>query len=220
MLRSSASPAGSPAAPPLNAIQIENAKPGTPGWDDFAAVAQQDALNGFGSKISVNHGDSLDLYVTTTAATFTIDIYRMGWYGGVGARRVAQLGTFPGVHQAIPAPNPVTGMVSCENWTKSTTLSIPSDWVTGVYLARLNGSNGRSSYIFFVVRDDGGTEPIDFQTSVTTYQAYNEWGGLSLYNNRGGTGYPYAAATKVSFDRPFDPRTRTARGSSCTSSTR
>ena len=64
---------GSPAAPPLNAIQIENAKPGTPGWDDFAAVAQQDAINGFGSKISVNHGDSLDLYVTTTAASFTID---------------------------------------------------------------------------------------------------------------------------------------------------
>ena len=80
---------GSPAAPPLNAIQIENAKPGTPGWDDFASVAQQDAINGFGSKISVNHGDSLDLFVTTTAATFTIDIYRTGWYGGVGARRVA-----------------------------------------------------------------------------------------------------------------------------------
>ena len=197
---------GSPAAPPLNAIQIENAKPGTPGWDDFASVAQQDAISGFGSKISVNHGDSLDLYVTTTAPSFTIDIYRMGWYGGVGARRVAQLGTFPGVHQAIPAPNPVTGMVSCENWTKTTTVDIPSDWVTGAYLARLTGSNGRSSYIFFVVRNDGGTEPIDFQTSVTTYQAYNEWGGLSLYNNRGGTGYPYAAATKVSFDRPFDPQ--------------
>ena len=97
-------------------------------------------------------------------------------------------------------------MVSCENWTKTTTLDIPSDWVTGVYLARLTGSNGRSSYIFFVVRNDGGTEPIDFQTSVTTYQAYNEWGGLSLYNNRGGTGYNYAAATKVTFDRPFDPQ--------------
>ena len=76
---------GSPAAPPLNAIQIENAKPGTPGWDDFASVAQQDAISGYGSKISVNHGDALDLYVTTTAPSFTIDVFRTGWYGGVGA---------------------------------------------------------------------------------------------------------------------------------------
>lgn len=189
-----------------NAIQVENAKPGTPGWDDFASIASQDAISGFGSKISVNHGDSLDLYVTTTAASFTINVYRTGWYGGVGARLVQSLGSFPGVHQAIPAPNPTTGMVSCTGWTKTTTLNIPSDWVTGVYLARLNASNGNKSFIFFVVRNDGGAEPIDFQTSVTTYQAYNAWGGVSLYtNNTNGSVYRYPAATKVSFDRPFDP---------------
>ena len=195
------------AAVAANAIQTENAKPGTANWYDFSAVASQDAINGYGSKISVNHGDSIDFYVTTTAASFTIDIFRTGWYGGVGARLVSSLGSFTGVHQAIPPPDPVTGMVAATGWTKTTTLAVPSDWVTGVYLAKLSASSGNKSFIFFVVRNDGGTEPIAFQTSVTTYQAYNAWGGTSLYTNVGNhTLYPYAAATKVSFDRPFDPQ--------------
>ncbi|MFL5658953.1 MAG: N,N-dimethylformamidase beta subunit family domain-containing protein [Ktedonobacteraceae bacterium] len=195
----------SPAAAAANPIQVENSNPGTSGWDAFASVAQQDAISGYGSKISVNHGDSIDFYVTTTAASFTIDIFRTGWYQGIGARKLASLGSFPGVHQAIPPPDPVTGMVAC-NWTKTTTLSIPSTWVTGVYLAKLTASNGNASFIFFVVRNDGGNENIMFQTSVTTYQAYNQWGGVSLYNNTtNGSVYKYPHATKVSFDRPFDP---------------
>ena len=156
------------AAATQNAIQIENAKPGTSSWNDFSAIATQDAINGYGSKISVNHGDSIDLYVTTTAANFTIDIFRTGWYGGVGARLVASLGSFTGVHQAIPAPDAVTGMVAATSWTKTTTLAIPSDWVTGVYLAKLTASNGNKSFILFVVRNEGGTQPIMLQTSVTT----------------------------------------------------
>jgi len=191
----------------LNAIQIENQQTGDPNWDNFASIAQQDAISGYASPISVNHGQPIDFYITTTASNFTIKVYRMGWYGGAGARLMVSLGMFAGVHQAIPAPDPVTGMVSADGkWQKSTTLNVPSSWVSGVYLARLDASNGDSSYIFFVVRDDGGTEAIDFQTSVTTYQAYNAWGGVSLYtNNTNGSVYKYAHATKVSFDRPFDP---------------
>jgi hypothetical protein len=189
-----------------NAIQRENSLPGTPGWDDFTAASAQDALSGFGSAISVNAGSSIDFYVTTTAASFTIDIYRTGYYQGIGARFVQSLGSFPGVHQAIPSPDPVTGMVACTNWVKTTTLQVPSTWVSGVYLAKLTNPAGKSSFIYFVVRDDGGHEDILFQTSVTTYQAYNIWGGISLYDNQTTKSiYPYAHATKVSFDRPFDP---------------
>src|SRR5258708_34943703 len=115
-----------PVAAASNPIQTENGNPGTPGWDDFSSVAQQDAISGFGSKISVNHGDSIDFYVTTTASSFTIDIFRTGWYQGIGARQLVSLGSFPGVHQPIPAPDPVTGMVSCANWTKTTTLNVPA----------------------------------------------------------------------------------------------
>jgi len=188
-----------------NPIQIENSNPGTPGWNDFSSVLQDDAISGYGSKISVNHGDSIDFYVTTTAPSFTIDIFRTGYYQGIGARKMTSLGSFVGVHQAIPSPNSVTGMIAC-NWTKATTLAIPSSWVTGVYLAKLTTSTGNSSFIFFVVRNDGGNEDLVFQTSVTTYQAYNVWGGTSLYNNNTNKSvYPYAHATKVSFDRPFNP---------------
>src|SRR5258706_566376 len=97
----------SPVALAANAIQVENSNPGTPGWDNFASVSKQDAISGYGSKISVNHGDSIDFYVTTTAASFTIDIFRTGWYQGIGARKLASLGNFLGVHQAIPPPDPV-----------------------------------------------------------------------------------------------------------------
>ena len=189
----------------MNAIQAENSLPGDPNWNVFNPPTADTTLSGYGSKISVNHGDSIDFFVTTTAPTFSIDIYRTGWYGGAGARLITSLGTFPGKQQPIPAPDPVTGMVAC-NWAKAVTLNIPSTWVTGVYLARLNASDGNKSFIFFVVRNDGGHEDFVFQTSVTTYEAYNLWGGTSLYNNRGGSAYPYSAATKVSFDRPFEPQ--------------
>src|SRR3974390_2299224 len=85
-----------------NPIQVENSNPGTPGWDAFDSISQQDAISGYGSKISVNHGDSIDFYVTTTAASFTIDIFRTGYYQGIGARLITYLGRFPGVHQPIP----------------------------------------------------------------------------------------------------------------------
>jgi len=190
-----------------NAIQSENALPGTAGWDDFATVLQDDAISGYGSKISVNHGDSIDLFITTTAASVSIDIFRTGWYGGVGARMVASLGSFPGRHQAIPLPDRVTGIIDCSaTWTKTTTLTIPASWVTGVYLAKLTASSGNKSFIFFVVRNDGGHEDFAFQTSVTTYQAYNNWGGTSLYNNNTNKSvYTGPHAVKVSFDRPFNP---------------
>jgi len=189
-----------------NPIQQENSLPGTPGWNDFAADLKPDTISGFGSVISVNLGSSIDFYVTTTAPSFTIDVFRTGYYQGIGARLVQSLGSFTGLHQAIPLPDPVTGIIACTNWTKATTLQIPATWVTGVYLAKLTSSTGNSSFIFFVVRNDSGTEDLLFQTSVTTYQAYNTWGGTSLYNNLTNLSvYPYAHATKVSFDRPFNP---------------
>src|SRR2546430_4454883 len=132
-----------------NPIQIENTKAGPPGWNVFSADLAPDTLSGFGSKISVNHSDSIDFYVTTTAPSFTINIYRTGYYGGAGARLITSLGSFPGLHQAIPAPDKVIGIISCSNWVKSTTLNIPSGWVTGVYLAKLTSSTGNSSFIFF-----------------------------------------------------------------------
>jgi Fibronectin type III domain len=193
-----------PAPPPSgNAIQVENAKQGDASWGDFAAPPTLAALSGYGSRISVNHGQSLDFYVTTTASSVKIDVFRMGWYGGAGARLMQALGSFPGVNQPQAKPNAATGMIA-EQWTRTATLDVPSSWTSGVYLARLLSSAGYGSLIFFVVRNDGGHEAIELQTSVATYQAYNQYGGTSLYNNNTDKSvYTPAHATKVSFDRPF-----------------
>jgi N,N-dimethylformamidase beta subunit-like, C-terminal/Fibronectin type III domain len=198
------SPASTAVTPmPPNPIQLENQQLGDPNW--FSGVAPPNSLDiaGYASQISVNHGGSLDLYVTTTAASVSIDVFRMGWYNGAGARLMDSMGSFPGVNQAQAQPDPTTGMVS-ENWTKTATLNVLAGWTSGVYLARLKASNGYTSYVMFVVRDDGGSEPILFQASTSTYQAYNAWGGTSLYNNNtNDTVWPYPHALKVSFDRPF-----------------
>jgi hypothetical protein len=85
------------AAAGSNPIQQENSLPGTPNWDGFASDLGPDTISGFGSKISVNHGDSLDFFVTTTAPSFSIDIFRTGYYQGIGARLVESLGSFTGI---------------------------------------------------------------------------------------------------------------------------
>ena len=195
-----------------NPIQIENTLPGDPNWGDFAAPATPQGISGYGSRISINHGQSITFYVTTTAPSVDISIYRMGWYGGAGARLMEDMGSFPGINQTQAMPDPTTGIVS-ENWSQTATLNVPSTWVSGVYIARLMASTGYGSMIVFIVRDDGGHEPILFQASTNTYEAYNNYGDTSLYNNWIGTSQatnpldtsPFAGphAMKVSFDRPF-----------------
>jgi hypothetical protein len=76
----------------------------------------------------------------------------------------------------------------------------PSDWASGVYLVQLTaGASGTQSYIMFVVRDDRRRSDLLFQSSVTTFQAYNLWGGTCLYDYLTPTG----KADKVSFNRPY-----------------
>jgi hypothetical protein len=118
---------------------------------------------------------------------------------------MGSLGSFTGVNQPQAAPRSSDGMV-VESWSKTTTLAIPASWTTGVYLAKLFSSAANGSFIFFNVRNDGGHEPYVFKTSVNTYQAYNAYGGTSLYNNNltNKTIYSAPHAMRVSFDRPFD----------------
>jgi hypothetical protein len=145
------------------------------------------------------------LYVNTGSPTFVLEVFRMGWYGGLGARRIVGATVIAGTAQVMPTADRETGLTDCE-WTHPFTLSTtnlddPDDWVSGIYLAKLTASNSDAqSYIIFVVRDDQRQSDLLFQLSVTTYQAYNYWGGKSLYN-WGSTGRKRAA--KVSFNRPY-----------------
>ncbi len=190
-----------------NPIQLENAKPGTTGWQ-LSNGATNHQIEGYASAATVNRGGSISLFTNTADSTYAIDIFRMGWYGGLGGRRMLPTIQLSGTAQtACPVVDTTTSLLEC-NWINPYVLNVPYDpndptnWASGVYIAKLTGlTSGYQSRIIFVVRDDSSTSAYVFQSSVNTYQAYNAWGGKSLYtyNSSGGI-----AATKVSFNRPYD----------------
>lgn len=187
-----------------NPVQQENARPGTAEWR-LTNPALHHEIEGYASLTSVNRGYPINFYVHTQDSFYRLEIYRMGWYGGAGARLVHGPVTLPGISQPMPSMDAQTGLVECA-WQDPYILVVGSEtdqetWVSGIYLAKLTaGTSGAQAYIIFVVRDE--TRPSDFlfQSSVTTYQAYNNWGGKSLYdfNSAGGR-----RAHTVSFNRPY-----------------
>jgi len=181
-------------------IQRENLRPGTSEWMIGSQGALHDEIEGFASPPSVNRGEDISFYVNTSESSYTLDIFRMGWYGGAGGRRMRRPIVRVGIRQPIPSPDAETGLIECQ-WSDPYVLRIPapvdaSRWASGIYLAKVTGrDSGRSRRIVFVVRDDTRPSDLLFQASFTTYQAYNEWGGRSLYS--------VPRAYKVSFRRPY-----------------
>jgi hypothetical protein len=192
-----------------NPIQAENALPGGSGWN--VAAPEPGAIEGFASQISVAPGDRLDLHVNAESGSrYRVEVWRIGWYGGAGGRLVACApacgGDRPAVDQpATPPPDPQTGAVA-PPWTTTDSLPVGFDWTTGYYEAKFvetSGAHPDAATAFpFVVRspEGGRTAPILVQASVNTWEAYNGWGGRSLYDFNSVGGVP---ATHVSFLRPF-----------------
>jgi hypothetical protein len=183
-------------------ITLENARPGQSDW--VLTDPADHEVEGYASSTSIQRGESLRLYIHSTDPTVIAAIYRMGWYGGTGARLVQDGIPLPGIQQPMPTADPVTGLIEC-NWHVSYILSTqaddPHEWLSGVYLVKLTGSpSGKQSYIIFVVREDDRPSDILFQSSVTTFQAYNNWGGKSTYPSNS---HNEQWARKVSFNRPY-----------------
>jgi hypothetical protein len=148
----------------------------------------------------VNTGLPVSVYVNTKSASYSAEVYRLGWYSGAGASLKRQLGPFPGTVQAPATVDSITGAASC-NWNRSFAVDT-TGFVTGIYLVKLTTVEGHQQYVYFIVRDDSRTADILFVSSSSTMQAYNPWGGKSLYayNSTNST-----AATAVSYDRPYVP---------------
>ena len=188
-----------------NSIVAENTCPGTDSWRDTLSTGASNAINAFPVPASVNRGQSIRLYISTTASTYTFRVYRMGWYQGHGARLMYASGRLRGFLQPPPTFDPVTLAASCANWHLSVTLRIPSSWVSGVYIVKLISSRGNMRYTLFVVRDDASHAPMLFQLALNTYQAYNNYGGRSFYGGEGGQSYASVVRSfAVSYDRPYD----------------
>jgi Carbohydrate binding module (family 35) len=205
---SSPTPTPTPTPTPgPNVIQRENAKTTAQGVTNAWLISNYAALHeieGYASATSVDRGGLINLYINTIDPSYSINIYRLGWYGGAGGRLVYSSATLVGaVQPPCPIVEPATSLVEC-NWTSPYTVPVsnsadPTDWASGYYYAKLTGSSGKQSYIMFVVRDDSRNTDLLMQAGVTTYQAYNNWGGTSLYGDPALGTHAY----KVSFNRPY-----------------
>jgi hypothetical protein len=195
-------------APPSgNPIVAENALPGTPQsqWDITGTGIGDDTLQGFTTDISVNVGGTVSFKVDDqTLAAYHINIYRLGYYGGNGARLMGTIPSSQVVPKKQPAPlsDGTTGLIDCGNWSVSATWQVPASAVSGVYLADLvRNDTGRGSEVVFIVRNDASHSDVLYQTSDATWEAYNEYGGNSLYS-----GAPAGRAYAVSYNRPLQDR--------------
>jgi len=195
-----------------NSIACENLLPGASPREWSTAGPGDSSILGFATEQSVNVGSTVRFKINTTAKSYHIDIFRIGWYRGNGARKIASaLRPLTAPPHAQPAclidKSNTTGLIDCGNWSESASWAVPNSAVSGVYFARLvRDDNGGSSYIFFRVRDDASRSDIVYQTSDTTDAAYNLCGGNSLYRCK--VACPPVAPTgnngafKVSFNRP------------------
>lgn len=188
-------------------ITEENSLPGTSEWK-LTNPAIHREIEGYASATSVNIGDSIHLFINTAATKQIINVYRMGWYNGLGSRLIAGPFTTEGTVQKIPKPDTETGLIECD-WIHPFSLKIEKNWTSGIYLIKLEENvTNKQSYILFVVRNDHKSADILFQLPITTYQSYNTWGGKSLYSHASGDSIPWGsskgvAADKVSFNRPY-----------------
>lgn len=199
--------------PQPNTVQQENLLPGTTDWIVPPGKRSSTQIQAYLSATSVRPGRILTFFVSVQneGASYSIDVYRLGWYGGKGGRLLhsaQQTGHAQGYYDQARGrlvncgscrTDPSLGLVEA-NWRASYRLTIPDTWVTGVYLAKFTDAGGMQTYTTFdVVANDHATYVI--VTADTTVQAYNEWGGYSLYIWRM-PGGPGGHARKVSFDRP------------------
>ncbi|WP_322766861.1 N,N-dimethylformamidase beta subunit family domain-containing protein, partial [Frankia sp. Cr1] len=194
--------AADPCGPPVvNPIACENTKTGSPQSEWDTTGTGDDTIQGFSTDISVNAGSTVHFKIKTSASAYRIDIYRLGWYGGDGARKMATV-NHSGV-QSQPAClfYTATNLTDCGNWAESTSWAVPGSAVSGVYVAKLTRTDTNAdNHIVFVVRNDTSHSDVLYQTSDTTWQAYNSFGGASLYPG------PIGRAYKVSYNRPFTTR--------------
>jgi hypothetical protein len=193
---------------PANAIVAENCLTGNPSsdWDTSSGSAGDLTIQGFATDISVNQGGTVFFKINTAAPAYTIDIYRIGYYGGMGARKVASVTPSATLPQSQPAclTDANTGLTDCGNWAISASWQVPSIATSGVYFAHLTRTDtGGESHIVFIVRNDSSHSAILYQTSDETWQAYNYYGSGSLYGPSSPTFDLTSRVFKVSYNRPF-----------------
>lgn len=195
-------------------IVAENALAGTWTKTQMEPGTNQGDLSvaGFARQISYNVGETVEFCVTGAPAE--IQIFRAGWYGGVGFRRLATISNTPATQPNGATVSGSYGGTTMTAWTTTATWAIPATAVSGIYMAMIrNAANNDAFYATFVVRDDAAVADIVYKTSDTTWgAAYNHWGlldtpnGKNVYGSGTGVGNIMTRSTMVSYHRPVITR--------------
>ena len=145
-----------------------------------------DSVEGYCGRLSYAHGDTLTLHTSARCATYNVTIER--W--GAARAMVWQVEHVAGAH--FPAP-PNASASGC-HWPDALNVAVSPEWQSGFYLITMTPDNGTpSSHAGFVVRASTQRGRTLLVVATNTYNAYNAWGGRSLYTG----------GTDVSFRRPF-----------------
>ncbi|GAB1332050.1 hypothetical protein ACE1SV_63890 [Streptomyces sennicomposti] len=179
--------------------ETEQDQPGTRDWR-LAPTGPPDAVAGYTDRVSIRPGQECGLHVSTTASSFRVSVFRVGWYGGTCARLVWR--STPVRGRARPAARMVsTTRTVRADWPRTLTFGTDG-WSEGAYLIRLETDSGHQRYVPLIVRSARGAGRTVLLHAPATWQAYNRWGGYSLYN--GASGAYATRSLVVSFDRPYD----------------
>ncbi len=194
-------------------IAAENRAAGTTAWrlsgpsDEIGGQAHG-AIAGYVSSQAIAPGQAESVYVDAPGSrTVTVDVYRMGWYGGRGGRLVLASRPLRARRQPRCAHRLMTGLTECR-WRATLTFPIIKTLTSGVYIVKLRGSRGAQSDCLFVLAPVS-PPPLLVEIPTATYEAYNAWGGDSLYpggrKRVGVTGTDQGV--EVSYDRPYESQT-------------
>ncbi len=195
---------------PQPSVAAENRHAGTTAWRlpgpaaDVGGLAHG-AIAGYVASQAVSPGDRQRIYVDAYGAQrVRVQLFRIGWYGGSGGREVLISRWLFARHQPPCQHDRRTGLTEC-HWFPTISFTVPAALPSGVYIAKLSSSRGAQSDCLFVVRSVRPT-PLLAQLPTATYEAYNAWGGDSLYPG-GGLVVGITGTTQgvaVSYDRPYD----------------
>jgi hypothetical protein len=187
-------------------VEEENGKPGTSSWMLHGGRRRGHIAAYIGSE-SIRPGQTQRLFVDAPRSRWIrAEVYRMGWYDGRLGRLVLAS------HKLKPAKQPhcphdtELGTVYCQ-WHPDLSFGIPSGLPSGVYVVKVTSSGVAETYTMFVV-ESARPLPLLVQLPTATYQAYNDWGGNSLYPGGDLVGVTGTTqGVEVSFDRPYKTST-------------
>jgi hypothetical protein len=190
-------------------VAAENQAPGISTWrlpGPASAVGglAYGSVAGYVSAPALLPGQVERIYVNAPGAqSVRIRIFRIGWYHGAGGREVFVSRRLPVVRQPPCAHVSRTGLTQCD-WHPTLTLRLATSLASGVYIAKISTGRGASDCLFVV--ESTRPRPLLAQLPTSTYEAYNAWGGDSLYP--GGADVVRLTGTtqgvEVSYDRPYD----------------